>query len=322
MEERRSGVSDRDFIELFGIGDDSIYRKGLYIMSDPCLSLSSEIVKMYSKMIDIVDVRWNPPLILYPENIRNRVGCYRDMGCNVMASGELLENGLYNLDSDKILKNLTRMGFGYILLTERPYIEYKRIVELIGIGGKYDLKPVIKVFNVYRVGLKRRVEEYLSLGSYVIIPLDVEKYPQHFMKDGNVEWDVLMGFLEDIDRSRIIFQTGSLDIVYKLLNRVGLDINVYFPDLKFLIEFENMRLMILKESVVSNPIVEIRGGVAPKFVYYVLLHEGPKTVSQLMRITGLPLRTIQDALSKLRRQGLVKKVEQEGTDEAIWMSLK
>ncbi|GEM_PF-4019912 len=320
MEGRRSGELDRDFIELFGIGPP--IEKGIYVISDPCLNLSSEIIRMYSKMIDIVDIRWNPPLILYPENIRGRVKCYSDLGCEVMASGELLENALFRLDSEKIFRNLVKMGFKYFLISEKPYIEYKDIVRGIGKGEDFGLIPVIKVFNVYRRSLRKRIDEYISLNSYILISLDRENYPQHFIRDDRVNWDLITEFIDKTDVNRIIFQTRSTENMYKLLNRVGLKMNIYLYDLKDLVEFENLKLGLIKESTLLDPLRDIKGGVAPKFIYYILLNEGPKTISQLMRISGLPLRTIQDALYKLRRQGMVKKVEREGSKEAIWMSIK
>ena len=54
-----------------------------------------------------------------------------------------------------------------------------------------------------------------------------------------------------------------------------------------------------------------------KYILYLLKRRGPSTVSQLSRISGLPIRTVREAVKRLRMSGYIYEVDTHGR-EKIW----
>ena len=93
-----------------------------------------------------------------------------------------------------------------------------------------------------------------------------------------------------------------------MIAEFGQRVNLAAVGIDIIAEVEAQRRGFLSKSSydISYNRKEPEGGPAPKFIYYIIKTKHPIEQSELIALTHLPRRTIQNAIDELKQQGLVK----------------
>jgi phosphosulfolactate synthase len=125
---------------------------------------------------------------------------------------------------------------------------------------------------------------------------------------GLVKWSFIEALTARYPPSNFIFETPLEHQQSAMIAEFGQRVNLAAVSIDIIAEVEAQRRGFLSKSSydISYNRKEPEGGPAPKFIYYIIKTKHPIEQSELIALTHLPRRTIQNAIDELKQQGLVK----------------
>ena len=162
-----------------------------------------------------------------------------------------------------------------------------------------------------------KIEEIVKLDSKKIIleanqGIGVGIYDEQ----GNLKWSQIGMITNKQPPNKFIFEAPLESQQFALIAEFGERVNLSEIDMESVLSVESERRGVLSKSAFGNVNLreEPEGGPAAKFIYYLIKTKNPIEQSELIALSRLPRRTVQNAVEDLRNQGLI--IERTSLDDA------
>ncbi|AKA49429.1 hypothetical protein IX51_10350 [uncultured archaeon] len=308
-------ISNRFLGDLIPLEND---RKGLgnTMVLDRLAPIDWEILPDLASFISVVKIGWTLPLLLKRSTLVDRISRYRKSGVSVSPGGTLLEMAVNKGRADKALESIRDAGFDTVELSEGvidvpPYIK-KGIVDFAHSNGMRLNIEVGKKNPRNQLSLDetiQRVSESLDFGpDFVIIEgREAGRSVEIFDDLGDIKWDWVNRIIEEYPRNRIMFEAPIEKQQIELVIRLGSSVNLGNVSFNSVAALETQRRGLRGDTfgVVDNT-VKVSGPPSNKFVYYIVANHGPIDQASMMDLTGMNRKTVQNALTELLENGLIK----------------
>jgi phosphosulfolactate synthase len=289
--------------------------EGLTYMIDRLISIDSESIETYSPILDMVKIYGAYPLLI-PDNIlEKKVGNYHKNGVQVSLGSTMTEYAIFENVFERFITEAARIGIDVIEISENnrdlSLDEKERIVKTIESKdmrymwkiGRKDPRHQLTVEQILS-----RTEQSIKLGSSKVIleaneGIGVGIYDER----GSVKWHLMGALTSRFPPRAFIFEAPLESQQSALIAEFGQRVNLaeIRPELLMSVETQRRGLMSKAAYGVSTFRKDPEGGPASKFIYYIIKTKYPVEQSELIRISHLPRRTIQNAIEDLKEQGLI-----------------
>ncbi len=306
--------------------------RGLTIVLDKLQPLTSSYLRTAAPYMDYAKIGWGLALITDPKVLEERINTYHETGVRVLAGGTLLElaehRGLYT----KALDALEEAGFDAVEVSAGskliPLRRRLRMIEeaerrgftvLAEVGRK---KPQLRMEP--REAL-REVEAFYNNPSVYRVVLDSRESGRNsclYDAEGRLRRSFFEALVARFNPDRLVFEAPLASQQAVLVRKLGPRVNLGNIGLYDVLALESLRQGLRGDTFASpaTTALWIEGPPSVKFVYFVLQSYGLLGVRDISLITGLPPRTVYDALYSLRERGLVDSVPDQG-GEKKWYAL-
>jgi phosphosulfolactate synthase len=125
---------------------------------------------------------------------------------------------------------------------------------------------------------------------------------------GLVKWNFIGAFTAKYPPMNFIFEAPLESQQSSLIAEFGQRVNLAEIHFDFVPLIESQRRGFLSKAtygVSAYARKEPEGGPASKFIYYIIKSKHPVEQGELINLTHLPRRTVQNAIEELKQQGLV-----------------
>lgn len=289
--------------------------EGLTYMIDMLPNIDSEGIETLSPIVDMVKIYGAYPLLI-PDNIlEKKIAIYHRHGVQVSLGSTMTEYAIIENVFERFIFEAARMGIDVIEISENNRelsldekekigrtIESKDMRFLWKIGRK-DPRHQLTVEQILT-----RTEQSIKLGSNKVIleaneGLGVGIYDER----GDVKWRLMGALTSKFPPKAFIFEAPLESQQSALIAEFGQRVNLaeVRPTLLMSVETQRRGLMSKAAYGVSYFRKDPEGGPASKFIYYIIKTRYPVEQSELIRISHLPRRTIQNAIEDLKEQGLI-----------------
>jgi len=162
-----------------------------------------------------------------------------------------------------------------------------------------------------------KIEEILSLDTKkIVLEANQGVGVGIYDEQANVKWSMVGTITNKHPPSKFIFEAPLELQQFALIAEFGERVNLAEISMESIASIESERRGILSKTAFGN--VNLRedpeGGPAAKFIYYLIKTKNPIEQSELISLSRLPRRTVQNAIEDLRNQGLV--IERTSLDDA------
>jgi phosphosulfolactate synthase len=265
--------------------------------------------------VDVVKIGWGLPVLLPPAELERRIAWYGEHGVEVSTGGSLTEYALLKDRWTAYVEGVRSAGFTYVELSEsRLGLSAPRKRRLLADAAKAGLRTSVKVGRKNpkeQLGvreLEAKLSEAVALDPDVVV---VEGGEGHgvtlFDSAGELRNEVLQAVQDALRGVTAVYEAPQRSQRGALILRLGADANIGAVPLREVPELETQRLGIMSGETFGlalNP-GPVGGSPAAKFVHHLVASHGPVGQEPLLRLSGLPRRTIQAALDSLVRAGHV-----------------
>ncbi len=329
MVERRYGPFKNNTVNRFSetLGFNTLQSKTWKnFVVDPCHNASVNFFVNMAPYIDHVKIPYSINL-LYPEKaIKERIDCYKENGVKVSVDSILTCNFITKKKFKKFLQLVQEIGFDVVEFIESPNTTLEELYTAINmVKNETEMEILVFINNIFKKPLSERIEDYRSKGVnyFVFSAKSSNRFPSFiFTHDGKILWDTIFEVLDLIDLRKMVFEANSKEIILELMNGLNKSINLYLPDHRLLPEIEILRYREITPIEKAEMLKKLPGGPSIKFIYYLLLNEGPLDTKEIVSRSGLSIRTVQETLKKLSEIGLVKQVSKASNKfEKIWVAI-
>ncbi len=265
--------------------------------------------------VDIVEVGWGLPLVWREEALKSRVGYFRDRGIRVSMSGTLLEYARFNGIEDSMLKMASSVGMdlvevsdGIIDMTVEQKADLARKVKAVGLDFLYTVGKKDPAAQPSQSEILEEVAEGLSLHPFKVVIEGRErgKGVGIYEEDGNVRWPLLHAILGRFEKNDMIFEAPLDAQQAALILELGPEVNLGNVAIGSVATLQSERLGLRFDTFgVERPEKALTGGPSVKFVLFVVTQHQPIDQKEIVRVTGLPRRTVQKALEGLLAKKMV-----------------
>jgi len=305
---------------------------GLTIILDKLQPLDREFLDLAADFIDYAKIGWGMSVVAKPRGLAYRIDIYREYDIGVMAGGTLVEIAYYKGVLDKLLGALWEAGFDTIEVSSGvkiiPLQKRLRIIEkaarmgfrvLAEVGRKkiemrmsrdealHEIQVLLEESMAWKVVLEGR--EYGRGGCLY----DPEGVPRRRFID-----TVTAKF----DPDKLIFEAPLPQQQAFFIRLLGPNVNLGNIHVYDVMSLESMRLGLRGDTLAiadHSPLIE--GPPSVKFVYHVLRTHGILSTRNIQKLTGLPARTVYEALAVLRSKGLVDSTQTGDSGEKYWYAI-
>lgn len=298
--------------------------EGLTYVTDKLYSTNKEDWELISPFVDVVKISGALPLLSTDSNIAKKIKFYHDLQIRVSAGSTLAEYAIIQNSFDRFAKEASKLGFDIIEIGENIVdlsIEKKKkihdITESLDLEiqwkvGKRDPRHQLSVEDMHV-----KIEEVLKLDSKKIaLEANQGMGVGIYDESGNVKWSLIGIITNKYPPNKFIFEAPLEFQQFGLIAEFGERVNLSEIDMEAVASVESERRGILSKSAFVN--VNLRedpeGGPAAKFIYYLIKTKNPIDQSELISLSRLPRRTVQNAVEDLRNQGLI--IERTSLDDA------
>jgi phosphosulfolactate synthase len=299
-------------------------KEGLTYVIDKYQGGNTELWELASPYVDGVKMQGVIPLLSKETILEKRIKFYHQFDVRVSTGSAVSEFAIVENSFERLVKESAKIGFDIIEVGENivdlsldKKKKIKQIVEdedleILWKVGKRDPRHQISIEDTLK-----KIEENVSLGAKKIVleanqGLGVGIYDEN----GLIKWGLLATLTNKYPPSAFIFEAPQEFQQFSLIAEFGERVNMSEIDLESILSVESERRGIMAKSAFGN--VNLRedpeGGPATKFIYYIIKTKNPIEQSELINLTHLPRRTVQNSIEELRNQGLI--VERTSLDDA------
>ncbi len=289
---------------------------GKTMVLDRLAPVDWNILPDLAPFISLVKIGWTLPLLLKRKTLVERIAKLRSSGVSVSHGGTLLEMAINKGKTEKALREIKDVGFDTIELSEGvlevPEYVKKKVVEFAHSNGMHLNIEVGKKNPRNQLSLEetiQRMAEALDMHpDFVIVEgREAGRSVEIYDDLGEIKWDWVNRIIEEVPRSKVMFEAPiekqQIELVIRLGSSISLG-NVAFGSVAAL---ETQRRGLRGDTFgVVDHTMKVSGPPSNKFVYYMIANHGPIDQTSLMDLTGMNRKTVQNALNELSQSGLIK----------------
>jgi phosphosulfolactate synthase len=306
-------------------------KEGLTYVIDKLNGTYSDNFEILSPMIDVVKIYGIMPLLMPETLLQKRIKFYHDYNVRVSTGSTITEYAIIENSLDRFVTESAKNGFDIIEIGENnidlDMEQREKIRDLIlskdlgyhWIVGRKDprhqlgvnrtlekIEELMKITNETK-GFKNPNFNNNSINK-VILEANEGINVGIYDEKGLVKWSFIEALTARYPPSNFIFETPLEHQQSAMIAEFGQRVNLAAVSIDIIAEVEAQRRGFLSKSSydISYNRKEPEGGPAPKFIYYIIKTKHPIEQSELIALTHLPRRTIQNAIDELKQQGLVK----------------
>jgi len=313
------------------VDDKKPRKEGLTYVIDKLNGTYSDNFEILSPMIDVVKIYGIMPLLMPETLLQKRIKFYHDYNVRVSTGSTITEYAIIENSLDRFVTESAKNGFDIIEIGENnidlDMEQREKIRDLIlskdlgyhWIVGRKDprhqlgvnrtlekIEELMKITNETK-GFKNPNFNNSSINK-VILEANEGINVGIYDEKGLVKWSFIEALTARYPPSNFIFETPLEHQQSAMIAEFGQRVNLAAVSIDIIAEVEAQRRGFLSKSSydISYNRKEPEGGPAPKFIYYIIKTKHPIEQSELIALTHLPRRTIQNAIDELKQQGLVK----------------
>ena len=313
------------------VDDKKPRKEGLTYVIDKLNGTYSDNFEILSPMIDVVKIYGIMPLLRPESLLQKRIKFYHDYNVRVSTGSTITEYAIIENSLDRFVTESAKNGFDIIEIGENNIDldteQREKIRDLIlskdlgyhWIVGRKDprhqlgvnrtlekIEELMKITNETK-GFKNPNFNNNSINK-VILEANEGINVGIYDEKGLVKWSFIEALTARYPPSNFIFETPLEHQQSAMIAEFGQRVNLAAVSIDIIAEVEAQRRGFLSKSSydISYNRKEPEGGPAPKFIYYIIKTKHPIEQSELIALTHLPRRTIQNAIDELKQQGLVK----------------
>ncbi len=276
------------------------------------------IVRHYRKYIDYVKIGGGLPFIMDSNDLRTRIHEIREMGIGVMTGGTFLETCSLKGKIEAGINLAKQVGFTHLELSEGNLGLTRRDKKIaVEIAESVGLKILIEVGrkngdNEYTVhDAIYRIEEAKEMNPELIIIEggDTGRDVGIYDFQGNIKWDWVEKILETNSPETFMFEAPGEKQQSDLISRIGTGVNLGNVSIMSAASLVTKRLGLAGDTIPArDQAKDFHGSPATKFVFHVIRNSITADQTNIMNITGLNRRTVQNAINELLELRLIKEV--------------
>lgn len=314
------------------VDDKKPRKEGLTYVIDKLNGTYSDSFEILSPMIDVVKVYGILPLLMPETLLQKRIKFYHDYDVRVSTGRTITEYAIIENSLDRFVTEAAKNGFDIIEIGENNIdlnieqrekirdlilskdLEYHWIVgrkdprHQLGVNRTLEkIEELMKITNETK-GFKNSNFNNNNINNKVILEANEGINVGIYDEKGLVKWSFIEALTARYPPSNFIFETPLEHQQSAMIAEFGQRVNLAAVSIDIIAEVEAQRRGFLSKSSydISYNRKEPEGGPAPKFIYYIIKTKHPIEQSELIALTHLPRRTIQNAIDELKQQGLVK----------------
>jgi phosphosulfolactate synthase len=298
--------------------------EGLTYVTDKLTSTNKENWELLSPFVDIVKINGALPLLASNSSIAKKIKFYHDLEIHVSVGSTLAEYAIIQNSFDRFVKEASKLGFDIIEIGENLIdLNLEKRKKIHDITESLDLEIQWKVgkqdprHQLSVEDMLVKIEEILKLDSKkIVLEANQGMGVGIYDEQGNVKWSLIGMITNKYPPNKFIFEAPLEFQQFALIAEFGERVNLSEIDMEAVPSVESERRGILSKSAFGNVNLreEPEGGPAAKFIYYLIKTKNPIEQSELISLSRLPRRTVQNAIEDLRNQGLV--IERTSLDDA------
>jgi phosphosulfolactate synthase len=310
-------------------------KEGLSYVIDKLQGIDTYNFEILSPMIDVIKIYGVFPLLVPETVIQKRIKFYHEYDILVSTGSTVTEYALMENSFERYVTEAAKIGFDIIEIGENSIdmnLEQKQKVinGILSQNLKYHWKvgrkdprhqlgvgkTLEKVEELMKIGeINERGEAGTSHNRYrksnhdneIILEANEGFNVGIYDEKGLVKWSFIEALTAKYPPSSYIFETPLESQQSAMIAEFGQRVNLAAISLNAVVQVESQRRGFLSKSSyeVSYNRKEPEGGPASKFLYYIIKTKHPIEQGELITLTHLPRRTIQNAIDELKQQGLV-----------------
>mgnify|MGYP001773863312 CR=1 FL=1 len=298
--------------------------QGLTCVTDRLYILDEDNLRVLAPFIDIVKIQGSLALLMQEEILHKRINLYHRLGIRVMLGSSISELAILKGSFERLVHEASKVGFDIVEVGEnsidlsisdkekiRDIVRSKEL-EFIWKVGKRDPRRQLSIESMLA-----KIDEAVRLGSRKVILEANQGYNVGIYDEkGLIKWSIVSALTSKYDPLTFIFEAPLESQQYTLIAEFGERVNLAEVTFKDVISIETQRRGFIPRIAFTVPYLRKNpdGGPAVKFIYYIISTKHPIDQSEIMSLTHLSRRTVQNAIEELKRQGLI--VEQNSLDDA------
>jgi phosphosulfolactate synthase len=313
------------------VDDKKPRKEGLTYVIDKLHGTYSDNFEILSPMIDIVRMYGILPLLMPETLLQKRIKFYHNYDVRVSTGSTIAEYAIIENSLDRFATEAAKNGFDIIEIGENNIDldteQREKIMNVILSKGLEYHWIIGRKDPRHQLGVNRTLEKLdelmklpngiksLDSGSNnyktkpkVILEANEGINVGIYDEKGLIKWSFIEALTARYPPSDFIFETPLEHQQSAMIAEFGQRVNLAAVSIDNIAEVEAQRRGFLSKSSydISYNRKEPEGGPAPKFIYYIIKTKHPIEQSELIALTHLPRRTIQNAIDELKQQGLVK----------------
>lgn len=310
-------------------------KEGLSYILDRLQGIDTDNFEILSPMIDVVEIYGVFPLLVPETIIQKRIKFYHEYDILVSTGSTITEYAIMENSFEKYITEAAKIGFDIIEIGENSIdlnLEQKKkiIDSILSQNLTYHWK-VGRKDPRHQLGVGKtleKIEELMEIGNInekasggtdhnhydknnhdnkIILEANEGFNVGIYDEKGLIKWSFIEALTAKYPPSSYIFETPLESQQSAMIAEFGQRVNLAAINLNAVVQVESQRRGFLSKSSydISYNRKEPEGGPAPKFLYYIIKTKHPIEQGELITLTHLPRRTIQNALDELKQQGLV-----------------
>ena len=283
--------------------------------------------------MDYAKIGWGLSLLAAGRGLEERISLYHEHGVQVMAGGTLLELAEHRGVLEEALGALWEAGFDAVEVSAgTKLIPMSRRVRIAEKASRMGFRVFAEVGRKKPL-LKMTVREMLSeIGEWLETGLAFKVVVEGreagrdsciWDERGMLRHQVLERIVSRFPRESLVFEAPHPWQQAVLIRKLGPEVNLGNIPLYDVPALESLRRGLRGDTFAAGDASALWLNSPPsvKFTYFVLQRYGLLSVKDIVMITGLPQRTVYDALYYLRDRGLADSVADPETGEKKWYAL-
>jgi phosphosulfolactate synthase len=298
------------------IDDKKPRKEGLTYITDKLQCIDRDNFEIISSMIDVVKIHGAFPLLISEAALEKKIKYYHDFGILVSTGSTIAEYTIMENCFERFVAEAARFGFDIIQIGENNIdLSLDKKEKIANIIQSKDLEFLWKVGKKdprHQLGINEtlsKIEEAIKAGAKkVILEANQGMAVGIYDEKGLVKWNFVGALTAKYPPMNFIFEAPFESQQSSLIAEFGQRVNIAEVQLDFVPLVESQRRGFLSNStygISSYSRKEPEGGPASKFIYYIINSKHPVEQVELIHLTHLPRRTIQNAIDELKHQGLI-----------------
>ena len=299
------------------IDDKKPRSEGLTFIVDKLQGVDKDNFEILSPMIDVVKIYGAFPLLIPEPILQRKIKFYHDFDVIVSKGSTITEYAIMENSLDRFVAEAAKIGFDVIEIGENSIElsteQKEKITQIVRSKGNLEYHwKVGRKDPRHQLGVNEtllKIDEAMKIGANkVILEANQGMAVGIYDERGLVKWNFIGALTAKYPPMNFIFEAPLESQQSSLIAEFGQRVNLAEIHIDFVPLVESQRRGFLSKAtygVSAFARKEPEGGPASKFIYYIIKSKHPVEQGELINLTHLHRRTVQNAIEELKQQGLV-----------------